>query len=390
MIPPRSDIPDEDAPATLNFFFTGRCNLNCSYCFVNKTNLEHVTVDEKFLKNSVDTFLCYPGRRKKISFKGGEPLIEFPLVKKICDYARVEANKKQTVLDVSIVTNGTLLNQGMADYFLKYNISVVVSIDGTQISHDRNRPFKGSSRESSFQRTIQNVDTINFDSIKLTASMVFTPINIDHLVENIEFLNKKKFYGIEFYPDLYAEWTGNDLETVKENFRKFEAYYISLFDVKGKVFKNHMLDRIVNDKESWKADRCRDIHLNPEKEYYICDKVLFLEPQRRKLYVIGNAANGIDEQKRKKMLKQLCEDFTVESGLECSKCLFQKYCFCPIGHHIYASNLRDDHRRNQVKSFYKSFCRISQIYNETFLRIKSALRYNPRFIALYPFVAPGW
>ena len=148
-----------------------------------------------------------------------------------------------------------------------------------------------------------------------------------------------------------------------------------------------MLDKLVNDQEGWQADRCRDIHLNPDKEYYVCDKVLFLEPERRKQYVIGNAENGIDEQKRKKMLKWLCEDFTVKSGLECSKCLFQKYCFCPIGHHIYASNLEADHQRKQARIFYESFCRLSKIYNETFSRIKSTLRYNPRFIVLYQFFA---
>lgn len=385
----RSYLLAEDTPSTLNFFFTGRCNLNCHYCFVNKANLEHTTVDEKSLKRSVDIFFSYPGKRKGISFKGGEPLIGFPLVKRICDYARVEAGKKQIVLDVSVVTNGTLLNQGMVDYFFKHKISVVVSIDGTKTSHDRNRPFRGFSQESSFDKIIKNIDTISFNSLKLTASMVFTPENIDHLVGNIKFLNEKKFYCIEFYPDLYAGWTDKDFETVKENFRKFETYYTDLFNGDGKVFKNYMLDKLVNDQEGWKADRCRDIHLNPEKEYYICDKVLSLGPERRKQYVIGNAENGIDEQKRKKMLKQLCEDFAVESELECSECLFQKYCFCPIGHHIYASNLKADHQKKQAESFYKSFCRFSKIYNETFSRIKSALRYNPHFIALYQFFAAG-
>lgn len=389
MTPSRSYGLDEDNPSALNLFFTGRCNLNCRYCFVNRANVEHMTVDERSLKRSVDVLFAHPGRIKRISFKGGEPLIEFPLVRRVYDYALQEAGRKQIILDGSVVTNGTLLNQEMVDYFIKSKISVVVSIDGAQTSQDRNRPFKGSSIGSSFDKIIKNIDKISFGSLKLIASMVFTPENINNLIENIRFLNGKNFYCIEFYPDLYAEWTAQNYESVRNIFQEFEVYYTGLFKENGKVFKNHLVDRVVNGHGGWKTFRCGEVHLNPESEYYVCDKVFSLEPVERRKYVIGNAERGIDEQKRKEMLRQLCEDFAAESEFECSECLFQKYCFCPIGHHIYASDLKAKHQKKQSKNLYDSFCCFSKIYSEVFLRIKSALRYNPRFIELYQFIAAG-
>lgn len=377
---------NEGGPSALSLFLTGRCNLNCHYCFVNKTNLDHTTANEECLRKSIDVLFSYPGKTKNISFKGGEPLIAFPLIKRIYDYARQEADKKHIILNGAIVTNGTLLKQEMIDYFIRSRISVAISIDGTKASHDRNRPFKGSSDESSFNKIISIIEKMKFGPLKLTASMVFTPSDIEFLIENVRFLNGKGFFCVEFYPDLYARWMLKDFDVIEKVFRDFATYYIDLFNGEEKIFKNHGIDAVVNGCGESTMDRCAELHLSPEGEYYVCDKVFSLTSEDRKRYVVGDAENGVNEQKRREMLQWLREDFASDSKLECLGCEYRSYCFCPIGHHIYASTQKAKGHGGAAQDFYQAFCRFSRIYSQTFLRIQSALRYNLRFIELYQFV----
>jgi len=370
-----------DTPYALNLFFTGKCNLNCHYCFVKKEGIENSTLDEKSLKKSVDLLFSYPGKKKTISFNGGEPTLEWPLVKKIYEYARKEAKKRGIILDVAVMTNGTFLNQEMIDYFIKNKTIVKISIDGDKITHDQNRPFKINPQLSSFDTIIENINRINSGNLRLAASMVFTPRNISRFLENITFLNSKKFYYIEFYPDLYARWGKSDLEKLKKIFKKFESYYIDLFKNNKKAFKNSLLDTFVNDIEIEKMEKCGKIHINPEGEFYVCDKVFSLDSQKRKNYIIGDIENEIDNEKRIFFLKRLREDFFAESKLNCKKCKYYKYCFCPVGQYIYFK----ENKKNVSGDFWQSFCCISRAYNETFLRIKKALKYNPNFVKLYKY-----
>lgn len=370
-----------DSPYALNLFFTGKCNLNCRYCFVNKEGLGNATLDENSLKKAVDILFSYPGKKKTISFNGGEPTLEWPLVKKIYEYARKEAEKRGIILDVAVMTNGTRLNQEMIDYFIKNKTIVKISIDGDKITHDQNRPFRINPRLSSFDKIIENIDNLKIGNLHLAASMVFTPQNIDHFLENIKFLNSKSFYYVEFYPDLYAKWGKSDLEKLKKIFKKFESYYIDLFKNNKKAFKNSLLDTFVNDVEIEKMEKCGKIHINALGEFYVCDKVFSLEPQKRKNYIIGDIENEIDSEKRISFLKRLREDFFAESKLNCKKCKYYKYCFCPVGHYIYFK----ENKKNVSDDFWQSFCYVSRAYNETFLRIKKALKYSPNFVRLYKY-----
>src|SRR5665647_190124 len=83
-----------DTPHALNLFFTGKCNLNCTYCFVNKAGQENRTLDEKSIKKSVDLLFEYPGKKKMLSFNGGEPLLEWSLLRRIHAYASEKAKQK--------------------------------------------------------------------------------------------------------------------------------------------------------------------------------------------------------------------------------------------------------------------------------------------------------
>lgn len=367
----------------LNLFFTGKCNLNCHYCFINEVSFSNSSSSEKNLKKTVDLFFRYPGKKKVVSFNGGEPLLEFLLVKKICDYAKKEADKKGISVEFALTTNGTLLNQNMVNYFEKNKFIIKISIDGDKDTHDKNRIFRGNSRLSSFDRIIKNIEHLEFRKLNVGASMVLAPNNINGLLENIKFLNKQKFYSIDFYPDLYANWKISDLAKIEALFRQFSKYYIDIFQGAGrdKVFKNSFLDLVTNNSENKKIGSCEKLNSNVSGDIYICDKIFSLESRQRKGYIIGDINGGIDEKLRQETFKKMEEYLGRNNELKCGRCKYFRYCFCPFGHYVHF--LAHISEKNNNANFWKSFCFISKAYINTFLAIKNSLKYNSEFVKLY-------
>ena len=367
-----------DSVSGLNLFFTGKCNLSCEYCFVDKKKLENRVLDENLLKKSVDLFLLYSGNRKVIGFSGGEPMMEKSLLMKACDYARKIARKKKMDLRIAVATNGTLLDKKIMDYLGKIGAEVKISIDGKSLVHDKNRPFKKRLGKSSFQEIIKNVKCLKGKGFGLTASMVFSPLNIDQLLEGIEFLRKSGFSQIDFFPDLFSTWKPAELEKMKKTFNKFAVYYAALFLRGKKTFKNSFLAGLLTPVDFSKAETCEKINFGPDGKAYVCDKVFSLKPSFRRKYLIGSIKDGVNNEKRRKLLEKIRKNFYQESGLECEKCEYFKFCFCPAGHYIISPLAK-----SSSSDFFKSFCSVAKIYIITFSRLKNALKFNERFIDFY-------
>lgn len=371
---------EHDNPHALNLFFTGKCNLACAYCFVNKDGQEKKTLDEKALKKSVDTLFGYKGASKTISFNGGEPLVEWPLVKKICLYAEKEAMKKKYDLNLVMVTNGTLLRQEVIDFAVLHKLSLRVSIDGKKTTHDKQRPFLKNKAVSTHDLVFENMRRLAWDGAQVTASMVFAPDSVEKLLDNIKFLNAQGFSRIDFYPDIYAHWTRSDLLKLKKAFKQFAEYYLEAFKWRKGIFKNSLLDSVVNGLKTDKAANCFNIQVDAEGDFYVCDKVVSLGAELRDKYKIGDVVQGIDDGKRALLLTGLRQRFAEKSGLKCEDCKYRKYCFCPIGQYIHYEN-----NQNTPATFWKSFCQVSRVVTQTHLELARKLEYDENFIRLYRF-----
>lgn len=368
---------------SLNIFITEKCNLNCRYCFVKKELQEH-QLDFPSLKKVIDWFLSFPGERKTISFNGGEPLLEYPLLKKTFLYAKRKAKEKNIYLDIALMTNGTLLSKPICR-FLERNQSIVkISIDGDKTTHDFNRPFKENSKRSSFEKIIKNIKNFQPNKLKLAASLVFTPKNVNSLFKNIKFLQKQGFFYIEFYPDMYAFWSKKELNILRHQFEEIRKYYISLFLRKetSLIFANSLMYSIFNRDEVTGTLNimCEKVHLAPDGKIYLCDKVFSLPKKEREKYIIGNIKSGVDLQKRINFLSNIEKRVKKILGENCSKCAWNAFCFCPIGHYLYFSF----HDLNYKKHF-ANFCSVAKIYLENFITIKEKLKFNPLFVSLYKF-----
>jgi uncharacterized protein len=123
------------------------CNLGCTYCY--KEDLAVPARGEKMdfdtARRSVELLLAQAAERDEvaITFFGGEPLTNMPLIRASVEYAERRAAENGKRIDFSVTTNATLLTAELIDWFDHHRFGIAVSIDGPKVIHDRNRRTVG-------------------------------------------------------------------------------------------------------------------------------------------------------------------------------------------------------------------------------------------------------
>ena len=119
------------------------CNLRCEYCFAGKGDYcqGRMLMTEEVGKAAIDYLLHYSqGRHNlEVDFFGGEPTINFDVVKKVVEYARSKEKKFDKKFRFTITTNGLILNDDMMDFINREMYNVVCSVDGRKEVNDRVR-----------------------------------------------------------------------------------------------------------------------------------------------------------------------------------------------------------------------------------------------------------
>lgn len=141
---------------------TQQCNLRCKYCaysgnYYNRTHTaERMCFDTA--KKAIDFYLARSDRADQLclSFYGGEPLLEFELIKKCSDYIIKHKGDRKVIYPIT--TNGTLLDQEKIEFLVKNNVSLMISLDGAKESHDANRKF--TSGKGSFELIMKNLKAL--------------------------------------------------------------------------------------------------------------------------------------------------------------------------------------------------------------------------------------
>lgn len=112
------------------------CNFRCKYCRQRKTG-ELVNMTLKEIQDAIDKFLSVAKTPKSVVFFGGEPLMNFPGIKFAIEYIKAINNK----VKFSMVINGSLCTEEMAEFFAKNDVEVIVSMDGPESIHNSSRVY---------------------------------------------------------------------------------------------------------------------------------------------------------------------------------------------------------------------------------------------------------
>jgi len=138
--PPQITVP----LSSLSLLITSYCNMRCSYCFNHQGAYKfkkRQIMSIETAKNAVDFLLSKCDRQCGVSFFGGEPLTQFPLIMKTVEYAEKLAHSQGIRISFHVTTNGTLITPEIARFLKSHDFSVIISLDGDEESHDSHRRF---------------------------------------------------------------------------------------------------------------------------------------------------------------------------------------------------------------------------------------------------------
>ena len=119
------------------------CNLNCSYCFASqgKYHGDRAVMSFEVGKRALDFLVENSGSRRnlEVDFFGGEPLMNFDVVKKLVEYARSIEKEKGKNFRFTLTTNGVLVDDDVIEFSNREMSNVVLSLDGRKEVHDKFR-----------------------------------------------------------------------------------------------------------------------------------------------------------------------------------------------------------------------------------------------------------
>jgi uncharacterized protein len=163
-------------------------------------------------------------RRIDFGFFGGEPLLEFDLVRSITDLIAEHPSYGEHDIRISIVTNGTILNDTIIEYLRKHGIAYQLSCDGIPSVHDANRRFisgapTSSVVEKNLRRAIAALPVI-------LVNAVYGPSTHTHLAESVDYFSELGVQHQIFNPDYSAVWTHQDLENLRISYAAVGELYV--------------------------------------------------------------------------------------------------------------------------------------------------------------------
>ena len=306
------------------------CNLNCSYCFASqgKYQGERAVMSYEVGKRALDFLVDNSGSRHnlEVDFFGGEPLMNFDVVKKLVAYARSIEKEKNKNFRFTLTTNGVLIDDDVIDFANKEMSNVVLSLDGRKEIHDKYRvDYKGNGSWDKivpkFQKLVKARDGKGY-YIRGT----FTHENPDFL-EDIKVMLDLGFNELSMEPVVCAsgdkaELTESDKQIVFEQYEKLALLMLEK-DKQGKpfTFYHYMIDLTggpcIYKRISGCGSGTEYMAVTPWGDLYPCHQ--FVGDENFKL---GDIYSGVTNTKKQKEFANC----NVYARKDCADCWAKLYC----------------------------------------------------------------
>lgn len=170
----------------LYLIITQGCNLGCKYCFLENPsgNWKNLTMSFDTAQIAIDKYVCYVKKENikngTIVLFGGEPLINWKLIKQIVEYCNntypdMFSNKElNDNISFRMVTNGTLIDEEKAIFMKNNNIVAAISLDGPKKINDVNRVFKGTD-SSVYDSVLKAINILKRNNTDFGLSITLSP-----------------------------------------------------------------------------------------------------------------------------------------------------------------------------------------------------------------------
>lgn len=329
------------------------CNLNCSYCFASqgKYHGERAIMSFEVGKRALDFLIENSGSRRnlEVDFFGGEPLMNFDVVKQLVAYARSIEKEHGKNFRFTLTTNGMNIDDDVIDFANREMSNVVLSLDGRKEIHDRFRvDYAGNG---SWDRIVPKFQKL----VKARAGKeyymrgTFTHANPDFL-KDIQQMLDLGFTELSMEPVVCApgdpsELTDEDMEIVKDQYEKLAELMIQRRrEGRPFTFYHYMIDLTggpcIYKRISGCGSGTEYMAVTPWGDLYPCHQ--FVGDEK---YCLGNIWDGV---KNKEIQNEFAQ-CNVYARPDCQDCWAKLYCSGGCAANAY-------HSTGSVTGVYKKGC----------------------------------
>lgn len=346
------------------------CNLRCEYCFAAQGDFGHGRKLMPFEvgKAAIDFLIKHSANRHnlELDFFGGEPLMNFDVVKQVVEYARSVEKEHNKNFRFTITTNGVLLDDDSIDFINREMSNVVLSLDGRKEVNDRLRPTvnKKGSYDIIVPKYQKLVEARGDKEYYVRGT--FTKYNLD-FADDVMHLNELGFDQISVEPvvtdpELPYALTEKDLPAIAEEYEKLSKLLIERKkNGTGFNFFHFMIDL---DQGPCAIKRLRGcscgneyVAVTPEGDIYPCHQFVGMDEWK-----MGSVLDDSVNIEMKKMFSKA----NIYSKEECADCWAKFYCSGGCN----ANNMQYN---NTIFKPHKLSCALEQKRLECAIMIKAAL-----------------
>ncbi len=308
-------------------FVTQRCNLACTYCYVPKhpRSMSHQTARDAiaFIFRTASSL-----ERFEIGLFGGEPLLEFPLVRDIVGLVESHPGFAPARVGLTLVTNGTIFSDEIGAFLLEHGIRFCLSCDGPPPIQDASRRSPaGEPSSPQVERTIREARAA-LPAVLVNA--VYGPETLDFLPETARYLSALGLRTLYFNPDFSARWTPADVARLPSAYDRLAAFYCDAYRRGDPHFISILDNKIaVLLRGGYQpGERCgmghRELAFTPDRRIYPCERLV--SDSRAGTHEIGTLDTGLD------LTRLACRRMTPgETNSQCLACGLRDYCMTWCG-----------------------------------------------------------
>ncbi|MBU5463895.1 thioether cross-link-forming SCIFF peptide maturase [Anaerotignum sp. MSJ-24] len=308
------------------------CNLKCRYCFAEEGEYhgKRSLMSAEVGKKAIDFIIANSGKRRnlEVDFFGGEPLMNFDVVKEIVEYGREQEKLHDKNFRFTITTNGILLDDEKQKYINENMHNVVLSLDGRKEVNDYMRPRAGGQGSydiivPKFQKLAESRNQTDY-----YLRGTFTHNNLDfskdvfHIADDLGFKQVSVEPVVAEATESYAI-TEDDLDTIFEEYEKLaeQLYIRHKTGEKDFNFFHFMVDLTGGPCIAKRLSGCGSgteyLAVTPEGDLYPCHQFVGQEE-----YKIGSVYNGIENT----AIREEFANCNVYTKPDCKKCWAKFYC----------------------------------------------------------------
>ncbi len=317
---------EEGKSKYVTFVVTEDCQLACKYCYLVGKN-KSARMNFETARKTVDFILkdnIHSGEESVVlEFIGGEPLIEIELIDKICDYFKLRAYESNhrwfNNYRIGFTSNGLMYSDPRVQEFIKKNrmhISLQITIDGTKAKHDLQRVYPGGG--GSYDNVVKNIPLWKKQFPDTSTKVTISSGDIPYIKESVLHLFGLGIKEVNInvvFEDVWKE--GDDA--------LFEEQLTGLADeiIERKLYQDFtctFFSRTIGYPYTENVNWCgagKMLAVDSNGNFYPCIRFVGFSLQNREGLVLGNADDGIDENKLRPFLVL---DMVSQSPEECIDC----------------------------------------------------------------------